>query len=222
MRRLTMSRSLTFARDMRTQSPLNEATLSCLKQLTADTVACLAARRRAGGSTPNLGAYNRPRLSSWSSRFRPSEFYALKASGEPVALIDRGGVATQDLARSAANTSLEARATLEEMTDARYQTQNVRAAGVARNLSGGANATKTRARLIEDYDRERVERVPAYLKAYRDGDRPLWDEGFEQIAQAPAVQDAHPQGDDHGANDTAPSRLHPSAIHSSWTRPQAA
>jgi len=36
-------------------------------------------------------------------------------------LIDRGGAATQDLARSAANTSPEARAALDEMTNARYQ-----------------------------------------------------------------------------------------------------
>jgi hypothetical protein len=128
------------------------------------------------------------------------EFFAARASGQPVAVADLGGVATQDLARSAANTSPEARAALEEMTNARYQTQNVRAADVARNLSGGANATKTRAQLIDDYDRERV---PAYLKAYGDGNRPMWDEGFEQIAQAPAVQDAIRKATITGANDAA-------------------
>jgi len=44
-------------------------------------------------------------------------------SGEPVAVADIAGVAAQDLARSAANTSPEARAALEEMTNARYQTK---------------------------------------------------------------------------------------------------
>jgi hypothetical protein len=130
----------------------------------------------------------------------PTEYVSLQRSGEPVAVADVGGAATQDLARSAANTSPEAHAALREMTDARYQTQNIRAAGVARNLSGGANATKTRAQLIEDYDRERV---PAYIRAYQDGDRPLWDEGFEQIAQAPAVQDAIRKATITGANDAA-------------------
>src|SRR5262249_38118255 len=47
------------------------------------------------------------------------------------------------------------------------------------------------------------ERVPAYIKAYRDGDRPLYDEGFEQIAQAPVVQDAIRKATITGANDAA-------------------
>ncbi len=148
--------------------------------------------------------------------FTPTEYYSLQRSGEPVAVADRGSVATQDLARSAANTSSESRAPLEEMTNARYQTQNVRAADVARNLSGGANATKTRAQLIEDYDRERV---PAYMRAYRDGDRPLYDEGFEQIAQAPVVQDAIRKATVTGANDAA--RLGFTPIRSQFVMDQA-
>jgi hypothetical protein len=139
----------------------------------------------------------------------------LQRSGEPVALADLRGAVTQDLARSAANPSSEGRAALEEMTNARYRTQNVRAADVARNLSGGANATKTRAQLIEDYDRERV---PAYAKAYRDGDRPLWDDGFEQIAQAPVVQDAIRKATITGANDAA--RLGLTAIRNPFVMDQ--
>jgi hypothetical protein len=52
--------------------------------------------------------------------YSPMEYLTLQRSGQPVALTDLGGVATQDLARSAANTSPEARAALEEMTNAEH------------------------------------------------------------------------------------------------------
>src|SRR5262249_43378425 len=58
-----------------------------------------AARRIAGTLDRDARAGN--------AGFTRPEYYSLRASGEPVALIDRGGVATQDLARSAANTSPE-------------------------------------------------------------------------------------------------------------------
>lgn len=119
----------------------------------------------------------------------PTEFAAAKAAGNPVINADMGGETTRALLRSAANTSPEGRATVEGVLSDRFKGQTERTATDIRNLvSGGANATKTRAELLAEYD---AKRIPAYKEAFaKPAAQNLWDEGFEQISQAPSVQEA--------------------------------
>lgn len=119
----------------------------------------------------------------------PTEFAAAKANGEPVALADMGGETTRALLRSAANTSPEGRAAVETALGDRFKGQTERVASDIRGLvSGGANASKTRDQLLNEYN---TSRVPAYKAAFSQPEaQKLWDEGFEQISQAPSVQEA--------------------------------
>lgn len=119
----------------------------------------------------------------------PREFTTARNAGEPAIIADMGGETTRDLMRSASNTSPTGSAQIKASVEPRYASQNERFADTVRRLvSNGANATKTRAQLREQYD---LERVPAYKKAFaQPSAQGLWDEGFEQISQAPAVQEA--------------------------------
>lgn len=119
----------------------------------------------------------------------PAEYVAAHFGGEPTMLADMGGETTRALLRSAANTSPEGRNLINTAVQNRFATQNERVAGDLRNLvSGGADALKTREQLVADYN---AARVPAYKKAFsQPGAQSVWNDEFEQIAQAPAVQDA--------------------------------
>lgn len=114
------------------------------------------------------------------------EFAAAKASGSPVINADMGGEATQALARSAANTSQEGRAALEAVTSDRYATQSPRIAGWLKDKFDFPSPGPALERLEEAARRENR---PAYAKAYREG-QAIWDDGLEQLVQAPVVQQA--------------------------------
>lgn len=144
-----------------------------------------AARRVAGAISrdyPQVSAGTTPGLT-------PTEFMTAKAAGEPIALADMGGETTRALLRSSANTSPEGRAAIEGTISDRFKGQTERLANDIRSLvPGNANAVKTRAELLADYDKARI---PAYKTAFAQPNaQSLWDEGFEQMAQAPSVQEA--------------------------------
>jgi hypothetical protein len=143
-----------------------------------------AARRVAGAAVtdyPQVAAGKTPGLT-------PAQFGAAKAAGEPVIVGDMGGETMRALMRSAANTSPEARAEIQNVIMSRFQDQNDRAGATIRSLvSGGANTTKTAAQLEAEYD---AERGAAYGAAYQAGDRPIWSPELERLTNAPSVAGA--------------------------------
>lgn len=110
----------------------------------------------------------------------PAEWAAARQRGEPVTLADLGSSNTQALLRSAANTSPEARAMLENTFEQRFLGQTERVGDTVRNVlpGGQANARKTGDQLVAEYDQARV---PAYKKSYQEGDRPLMSPAMERL-----------------------------------------
>lgn len=149
-----------------------------------------AARRVTGALTRDMR--------QGTSELTPAQFTTARNAGAPVANLDLGGETTRAVARSAANTSPEARTTLQNLADARFEGQADRATTFINRLVGGVDTHAAREGL-----RVQAQAVnsPAYRQAYR---RPaaqgMWDEGFEQISQAPVVQDAIRAASVTGAN----------------------
>lgn len=134
-----------------------------------------------------------------ASELTQAEIQAAQAAGQPVANLDRGGEATRGLARWAANISPEARDSLQKFADARFEGQSDRVINFLRNLTGGSGDST----VLKDSLRglAQIENRPAYFKAYNaPGAQAMWDEGFEQIAQAPVVQNAIRVASVTGAN----------------------
>ena len=117
----------------------------------------------------------------------PEDIAAANAAGTPRAVVDAGAENTRALARSAANTSPDARAALTEMTQERFEAQSPRIAGFIRQITGGANAGN---------DLEAIEQAarqanrPAYARAYAAGEGGLWNEELERLAGSPSVRRA--------------------------------
>ena len=132
----------------------------------------------------------------------PEEIAAANAAGTPRAIIDAGGERTRALARSAANTSPEARQALSEMTQQRFEQQSPRIAGFIRQLTPGANAFADREAL--EAAARRANR-PAYAKAYAAGDRPIWSPQLERLTGSPSIRqaigNAVTRGQDRAIND---------------------
>jgi hypothetical protein len=110
----------------------------------------------------------------------PQQWVAAKQAGEPVTMADLGAARTQALLRSAANTSPEGRAMLEQMIQDRFLSQGDRVADTVRNLlpAGQANARKSADQLVAEYDQARV---PAYKAAYQAGDKPIMSPAMERM-----------------------------------------
>jgi hypothetical protein len=108
------------------------------------------------------------------------QWIAAKQAGEPVTLADLGSGRTQSLLRSAANTSPEARAQLEQMIQGRFLTQSERVADTVQKAIPGAdgNARKTADELVAHYDQGRL---PAYQQAYQQGDKPIMSPAMERM-----------------------------------------
>lgn len=140
-----------------------------------------AARRVTSAITRDLGAEP-------GAAARQAQIGAAGRAGAPTANVDLGGETTRALARSAANTSPEARASLQALADTRFEGQSDRASTFIRRLVGGTDSQATREALETQ---ARAVNNPAYQRAYRaPSAQSLWDEGFEQISQAPEVQAA--------------------------------
>lgn len=119
----------------------------------------------------------------------PQQWAAARANGEPVTLADLGAGRTQALLRSAANTSPEGRAQLENMLEQRFHQQGPRVAETVRNAipGGRSNATKTGDQLVAEYD---AGRVPAYQRAYQEGDKEIMTPAMERLMGSPMVVQA--------------------------------
>lgn len=127
---------------------------------------------------------------------------AANSAGVPLLNVDRGGETTRALARSVANQSPEARSLIERAANDRFSSQASRAANVIRRVSGGSaddlafqEATRAAARAANK---------PAYARAFSAPQaQSMWNEGFEQLMQAPAMQTAARQATTRGANRAA-------------------
>lgn len=118
----------------------------------------------------------------------PQEWIDARQRGEPVTLADLGGTNTQALLRSAANTSPEGRAVLENTFNERFSGQSERVADEVRGLvAGGANANKTADQLVAEYDKARV---PAYKQSFREGDREITSPAIERLMGSPTFEQA--------------------------------
>lgn len=124
-----------------------------------------------------------------------------RSQNQPAALIDTGGETTRALARSAANTATEGRAALNRLIDDRFQSQAPRLADWLQHSFNFPDA---------EGQREAIDRVArtvnraAYARAQsRPAAQAMWDEGFEQLMQAPVVQDAARAATATGANRSA-------------------
>lgn len=123
---------------------------------------------------------------------------AANAAGMPTALVDYGGERTRALARSAANTSAEARSALTEFTQDRFEQQSPRLGGFIRRMTGGADAAGD---LEAIQAAARRANRPAYARAYRAGDRPIGAEPeMQDLMSAPAVKQAMRGAVERGQN----------------------
>lgn len=143
-------------------------------------------------------------VQSGQAGLTPSELIAARAAGEPVAIMDMGGETTRALGRSAANTSPEARASLNRVINDRFSTQGSRAVEAVRSLvPTQANANLTREALQAAADKSRA---PFYQRAFRDGANGVWDKELEQLSNAPAVKQAMKDAAASISNKTASGR----------------
>jgi hypothetical protein len=130
--------------------------------------------------------------------FTNEEIAAANTAGLPRALINVGGERTRAIARSAVNTSPEARAAVQEFTQDTFETQSPRIAGFIRHITGGADAAA---------DQEVLERAAAissrrtYALAMRSGRKEVWNPELERLAQAPDIRQAILAGGRHEGNE---------------------
>jgi hypothetical protein len=122
---------------------------------------------------------------------------AATAAGTPTALVDYGGERTRALARSAANTSPEARSALTELTQDRFEQQSPRIGGFIRRMTGGGDAVG---------DLETIQAAARranrgnYARAYAAGGRGIWSPELERLASSPAVRSAMGSAVERGQN----------------------
>jgi hypothetical protein len=113
-----------------------------------------------------------------------AEFAAERAAGNPVAVVDQGGSVTRSLARSAANTSPEARGALERLTSDRFEGQSGRITDWLRQAFHYPNAHAQQEAIEQT---ARTTNRAAYARAYRDGDVPVWSPELERLTSSPDV-----------------------------------
>lgn len=127
------------------------------------------------------------------------------AGGQPLVVADAGGETTRALARSAGNTSPEARDAINAAVDARQNTQIDRAEAFIKGLVPRANATQT-----ADDLKAAARRVnePAYRSAYNQAPA-MWTPELKQLTTSPDVQDAISKATRIGANKATASGYTP-------------
>lgn len=121
------------------------------------------------------------------NRLTPQEFMANRQAGGPAAIIDLGGESSQALARSAANTSPEGRATLNNAINDRFEGQAGRVTDWLRNTFHYPDAAAQSDAL--DQVARNVNR-PNYQRAMREGDRQIMSPEIERLMGSPAMVDA--------------------------------
>jgi hypothetical protein len=106
--------------------------------------------------------------------------------GQTIVIGDLGGGTTRSLARSAANTSPEARMALQDATGDRFATQATRTGDFVEGLGSGTASVDIRDQLQSQA--RRANRT-AYGEFYRATDGGVWNDDFAQLATAPDVAD---------------------------------
>jgi len=125
-----------------------------------------------------------------------------RATNVPLINADRGGETTRALARSVSNQSPEARGVIERTASDRFAGQGDRAVDFVRRLTGGAVDDIGYQTAIRDT--ARAVNKPAYEKAFNARNaQAMWDDGFQQLMQAPAMQQAARMATTRGANRAA-------------------
>lgn len=109
---------------------------------------------------------------------------AAHAAGQPAVVADMGGETTRALARSAANTSPEARQALSDVANQRFESQAPRVSEFVMGLGSGQDAISARESLKEAARRANA---PAYRRAYAEGEKGIWTPELERLAGSPDV-----------------------------------
>lgn len=136
-----------------------------------------------------------------SAGLTDAEFADAQAAGHPVNAMELGGEGTRALARSSANTSPEGREILNREINDRFESQSTRLSDWLRSTFHYPNAVEQQAaldKLASTTNKAAYDRTYALPHA-----QSLWDEGFEQISQAPEVQAAIRKASLTAASDTA-------------------
>ncbi len=124
---------------------------------------------------------------------------AARAGGQQLLNVDRGGELTRALARSAANVDPDARALIERTASDRFAGQYGRAADFINRIVGGRVDDVA----FQENVRQaaRLANKPAYDRAFDAAPaQSMWDDGFEELMQAPAMQQAARDAAKRGAN----------------------
>lgn len=153
-------------------------------------------------------AVERDRTTNPGSVVSEADERVARETGVPLLNVDRGGETTRAVARSVANQSPEARAAIEKTASDRFAGQGGRATRFLRKMAG-SNVDDLAA---QDAVREAARRTnkPAYDKAFAsERAQKMWNEGFEQLMQAPALQKAAREATTRGANRSAVEGFQP-------------
>ena len=126
-----------------------------------------------------------------------AEYRAAAQAGQPVSVIDLGGETTRAVARSAANTSPEARGTLNRAINDRFEGQGERLTDWLNSTFHYPNA-HAQQQAIDQVERT-VNRA-GYARAYHAGDRDIMTPELERLLGAPAVSDAMRSAVEKGQN----------------------
>ena len=130
------------------------------------------------------------------------DFAAASRNGQPIMNADRGGETTRALARAAANQSPEARGVMERATSDRFNEQSSRIGRLISRVTGGKTDDLMQVDAIRDA--AAAANRPAYqLAESMPAAQNMWNDGFAQLMQAPAMQQAARQATTRGANRAA-------------------
>lgn len=130
------------------------------------------------------------------------DFAAASRNSQPIMNADRGGETTRALARAAANQSPEARGVMERATSDRFNEQSSRITKLISRVTGGKTDDLMQVDAIRDA--AAAANRPAYqLAESMPAAQNMWHEGFAQLMQAPAMQQAARQATTRGANRAA-------------------
>jgi hypothetical protein len=132
----------------------------------------------------------------------PSDITAAGRNGQPLMNADLGGEQTRALARAAANQSPEARGAMERVTSDRFADQGNRVVRLVNRLTGGKTDDLLAVAGIKD--QAAAANSAAYNRAYaQPAAQDMWHQGFQQLMQAPAMQEAAKDTVKRGANRAA-------------------
>lgn len=124
-----------------------------------------------------------------------------QARGQPVTPLDMGSRATQRLAKLGSNFSPEAQEAFDKTLGSRYRTQNTRMADWIKSTFHYPDRFAQQDAI--DMVEKTVNRMN-YAKAHANpASKAMWDEGFEQLMQAPVMQQAAKSATSTGANRSA-------------------